>query len=125
MHEFSICQSIIRQSIAIASEQHAFSISRIKLGIGSLSGIDTRLLNTAFPIAATDTLAAQAILEIEHIPLLIHCPNCKINQEVSINKLCCPQCHSNQTRLISGDEMLISYIEIITEQQHNEESIHV
>ena len=121
MHELSICQSIIHQGIEIARKHNASSITRINLSIGPLAGIDTHLLEAAFPIAARTSPAEHAILDIQVIPIQIHCSDCDINSEVPMNNLTCPQCNNKQTRLISGDEMIITHIELTS----NQESIHV
>ncbi|TNF35809.1 MAG: hydrogenase maturation nickel metallochaperone HypA [Gammaproteobacteria bacterium] len=112
MHELSICHSIVSQAIAIAREHQAQSIAGISIAIGPLSGVDIHLLEQAFPFASAGTLAEDAILDAEPLPLRIRCSQCQHETTASPNKLVCPACGSWHTQVISGDEMLITRIEL-------------
>ena len=112
MHEFSICQSMIKQVDAIAHEHGSKSVQLIQLQIGPLSGIDASLLKHSFPIASTGTVAEGAELLIEQLPVNIRCLNCGKESHVEINKLVCQYCHHTDTQLLSGDEMLLHSVKL-------------
>lgn len=119
MHELSVCQSIIQQAIQLAQQHDAESIVKINLAIGPLAGIDTHLLQQAFPIASAGTFAETAQLDTEVLPIRIKCQSCQRESEAEMNKLICAFCNDWHTQLISGDEMLITSIEFETcEDQH-------
>lgn len=120
MHELSVCQSIIQQVLQLADEHQAESIININLAIGPLAGVDSRLLAQAFPLASAGTIAANAQLDTEALPIRIKCQSCDRESEAEMNKLVCPYCNDWHTQLISGDEMLITSIEFETceEQQY-------
>jgi len=105
MHELAICQDIISQVESIASTHHASSVEVINLQIGPLSGVEIPLLESAFSIARAGTIAHNAQLNIEAIPIRVKCKRCNTESEVKSNKLVCKQCGNWQTQLISGDEM--------------------
>ncbi|MFP3873591.1 MAG: hydrogenase maturation nickel metallochaperone HypA [Thiohalophilus sp.] len=112
MHELSICQSMLSQIEAVAMENRATAVHRIKVQIGPLSGVEPQLLQQAFPIAVAGSLAAEAVLEIELLPIRVRCRQCGMESEASANKLICGECGHWQTQLISGDEMLLTSLEL-------------
>ena len=112
MHELSICLALLDQVQVIAREHRATRVERIVLRIGPLSGIESSLLGTAYPLAAAGTIAADAALEIEPAPVRIQCPECGAETETTPNRLACGQCGSIGTKLISGDELLLAHLEL-------------
>lgn len=114
MHELAVCQDIISQVEQLAVEHQANAIHSITLEIGPLSGVESALLEAAFPIASTGTVAENALLEITTIPVMVSCNECFKQTEASPNKLICGECGSWKTRLVSGDEMLLKRVELDT-----------
>lgn len=121
MHELAICQSIIQQVEQVAAQNNASKVTKITLQIGPLSGVETPLLQQAFPIANTGTIAQDAILEVQELPIRVRCNMCQHENEASMNKLLCTACGSWQTTLLSGDEMLLTSVEL----EKQEETAHV
>ena len=119
MHELSVCQSIVKQALDVANRHSAHSISRIDLAIGPLAGIDIQLLQHAFPLASAGTLAENAELTTETLPLKIRCLSCFLESTAQPNRLLCEHCGDWHTQVISGDEMLIKSIELETEEDIN------
>lgn len=112
MHELAICQSLMQQVETIAEREQARRIISITLRIGPLSGVESELLRQAFPVASAGTVAEQALLEIESQPVRIRCDQCGAEHEVPPNQLLCPACGEHQTRLLSGDELLLASLEL-------------
>jgi hydrogenase nickel incorporation protein HypA/HybF len=115
MHELSICQQMINQVNEIALQHQASAIQSITLQIGPLSGIESSLLIQAFPFAAAQTMAENAELIIEELPVIIQCNQCGSKTSTMPNKLVCSQCGDHHTQLLSGDEMLLANVEISRE----------
>jgi hydrogenase nickel incorporation protein HypA/HybF len=114
MHELSVCQSLLEQVTALAQTHYATEVTAIKLRLGPLGGIEADLLAHAFTIARAGTVAAQAQLHIDILPVRIRCPACAQEAEVSPNQLLCPHCGAWQTQIISGDELLLVGVEMLT-----------
>jgi len=112
MHELAICQALIGQVEGLAKERHAASVSDIFVAVGRLSGVESVLLQNAFPIAAAGTVAQDAKLHLEDLPVKVHCASCDVESEVEANRLLCDQCGGWQTRLVSGDELLLLSVEL-------------
>jgi hydrogenase nickel incorporation protein HypA/HybF len=116
MHELSICQSLLTQVNNIAAEHHATSVEKIFLQVGPLSGVEPELLQSAFPIARADTIAAEAELVIQQMPIQVRCKTCHAETTAKANRLLCGECGDWQTELLSGDELLLERVEMQTEQ---------
>ena len=112
MHELAICQSLMDQVENIALERNATSVTLIVIAIGPLSGVEAPLLKNAYPIASVGTVAENAELVIEQLPVRVRCTKCGSESETTPNKLICKQCGDWQTELISGDEMMLLKVEL-------------
>ncbi len=122
MHEFAVCQDMLRQIETIAADEQAAAVEVITVRIGPLSGIEPQLLSQAFPLAAAGTVAENAELIIEALPIKVKCQLCGAETEAKANRLICGQCGDYHTQLLSGDEMLLASLELLKEPQ---EAVHV
>lgn len=114
MHELSVCQAMVAQVETIVREHGARGVRRAFLRIGPSSGVEPQLLAQAFPLACAGTLAQQAELSIETLPLHVHCDTCGEEIPALSNRLVCGVCGDWHTHLISGDELLLTSVELIT-----------
>lgn len=114
VHELSVCQAMVTQVETIARAHGARGVRCVYLRIGPLSGIEPQLLAQAFPLACAGTVAQQADLCIETLPLRVHCDTCGEESPALPNRLVCGVCGDWHTHLISGDELLLTGVEIIT-----------
>jgi hydrogenase nickel incorporation protein HypA/HybF len=112
MHELSVCLALLDQVQAVAREHGATRVERIVLQIGPLAGVEAPLIQNAYPLAAAGTIAADAALEIEAIPVRIRCAECGAEGPAAPNRLACGHCGSISTKLVSGDEMLLAHLEL-------------
>lgn len=113
MHELSIAQSII----GVIAEQCVRSghsqIESVNLRIGRASGIMPDALVFAFDAIKTDTIARDAILNIEHVPVTGICNDCGSTFTVEEEYiLACPDCGLNSFRITAGREMDIIDIDV-------------
>jgi hydrogenase nickel incorporation protein HypA/HybF len=117
MHELSITESILNQSIAEAKKQHATEIKLIKLKIGEGMSIVPECMQFYFETMRKDTLAANALLEIETVLVKVVCPKCRTEIK-DLNPTC--KCQAG-AEIVSGQDLSIEYIDIETGP---EEKIH-
>ncbi len=112
MHELAICQSLMEQVEGIAIERNAQCVTSIVIAMGPLSGVEVQLLKNAYPIASAGTIAEDAELIIEHLPIKVKCTQCGSESDALPNKLICKQCGDWRTTLVSGDEMILMSVEL-------------
>jgi len=111
MHELSVCRGLMGQIEKLAGEHGARRVTRIVVRIGPLSGVVGQLLREAFTIARTGTVASNAELEIEQVPVRVRCQFCGTASAAAANRLVCGNCGDWRTRLVGGDELTLSRLE--------------
>jgi hydrogenase nickel incorporation protein HypA/HybF len=115
VHELAICQALVSQVEDIAGQQTAW-IRQVRVGIGPLSGIEPRLLESAYPLACAGTRAEGSMLEIEHTDVRVRCRGCGAETMAAPNRLVCGACGDWHTDLLAGDELLLLRVELETRQ---------
>jgi len=96
----------------IARREQAERVTRILLSVGPLSGVEPQLLADAFPIAAAGSVAEGAELVIESQPIQVKCLSCGAETSATANRLVCGTCGDYRTQLLSGDELLLTSLEL-------------
>ena len=114
MHELAVCQALIGQVERIARDRGAQRVLSITVSVGALSGVDGKLLEHAFPLAAAGTVAGHASLVVESVPVTVRCRTCHAESEVAPNRLVCDACRDWQVEIVAGEEMLLQRVEIET-----------
>ena len=110
MHELAICQALIAQVVDVAREQKAASVSDVYVSVGPLSGVESPLMQNAFPIAAAGTVADNATLHLESTAIRVRCGECGEESDARMNRLVCAACGDWRTTLISGDELILQRV---------------
>ncbi len=110
MHELSIIASLFEILEEKAQEQKANKIVLVKLKVGKLAGAVPEFLETAFNIYKDGTIAREAILEIEEVPLRIRCRTCQAIAERDDFVFVCPACGSTVLETLEGTELLLEKI---------------
>jgi hydrogenase nickel incorporation protein HypA/HybF len=114
VHEFSISEALVAEVKQIAVNHGALRVQSVKLRIGPLCGVEASLLLTAYPFASAGTIAEGSTLEIEPVSLRIRCQECDCESEAEPGLLTCKTCGSCLTRVVSGEELLLMSVELIT-----------
>ena len=115
MHELSVCQALIEQVERVARENDASRVVSIVITVGPLSGVEPQLLEHAYPLAAAGTIAENATLTVETVPVRVRCRTCGAETEASPNRLVCGACGDWQADVTSGEEMILTRVEIESE----------
>lgn len=113
MHELSIAYSIVESSSQAAKQAGADSVESVKIRLGILSGVVKQSLLFSWSLAAEETLLAGSRLEIEEVPIVVHCPICAKDVELpEFNYFRCPLCDTPTPTVIQGKELEIVSMEI-------------
>jgi len=117
MHEISIAKSIIEIAEAKARDENSRCIHTIKIRLGEFTTVVREALEFAFEVARRETMAENARLEIENVPMVLCCVHCgRVNDPVRSVCLICPQC-GLPLEIVSGEELQVEYIEIEPEAE--------
>jgi hydrogenase nickel incorporation protein HypA/HybF len=112
MHELSIVASLFEILEEKARDEQAIKVILVKIQVGKLAGVVPEFLETAFDIYKEGTLAAEAALEIEEIPLQIKCQKCQGEFTSENYVFICPSCQSTELKILSGTELILEKIEL-------------
>lgn len=112
MHEYSIVQNLLDLCEQNAVANNASKVFKIVVGIGEMSSVEPTLLKTAFDTFKFDTIASEAVMEIQRIALKAECLDCGCSFTPTMSNFLCQKCGSLNTKLISGDELLLLSLEI-------------
>ncbi|MBI3599687.1 MAG: hydrogenase maturation nickel metallochaperone HypA [Nitrospinae bacterium] len=111
MHELSIVQNILDIAESEALKNNAARITMIKLKIGEMAGVVIDSINFCFEAIKENTIARDAKLLIEHIPLMGRCKECGADFRITDYRFICEKCNGNKIDLISGKELQIEELE--------------
>lgn len=114
MHELAITESLVKVALAKADEVGAGRIKKISLKIGKLTGYVPEAVEMNFRMITPGTIAEDAVLDIEWVPLLCRCGDCGEEFESEKLDLTCPRCGRLSGRIVDGREMFIDSMEVDT-----------
>jgi hydrogenase nickel incorporation protein HypA/HybF len=117
MHELAVCQALLDQVEDIARARNASEVIEINVQIGPLSGVEPALLQQAFSIASAGTLAEGAQLNLASMPVSVRCSQCGQVTTVLPTRLVCGNCGDWRTSIVSGDDLLLTTIELSAAQR--------
>ena len=115
MHELSIAQSIMQIVLSEAEKAKARRVTKVTLKIGDLAGVVPDSISFCFELLSRSTIAENAALTIEKVPVRGHCPQCEKEFVIEENLYFCSTCGNTKIELTSGRELLVERLEIENE----------
>lgn len=123
MHELSIARAIVNEVVSQAQARNMTAVSVVKVRVGGLCGIQKDALVFGFDFAKLDGPLANASLEVEAVPIRIHCATCNdVVEALSTYQIACVSCHEPSSKIISGRELEITGF--IASLREEEELVH-
>ena len=98
-----------------AEAQGATRIERLGLRIGALSSVVPDALEFAFEALKKDTVASEAVLDVEFVPLRLYCSACDVEFEPERYEYACARCGNLETQIRAGRELDVMFVEVSTE----------
>lgn len=113
MHELSIATSLVSAADRAARDANATRVTVLHLRLGDLSGVVRGALDFAYEVAVEGTLLEGSVLEVEAVPVMVHCPTCNAERELpTITRFRCPICDTPTGDVRAGREIEISHLEV-------------
>jgi hydrogenase nickel incorporation protein HypA/HybF len=116
MHELPVTESILNIVLKHAKNNDVKKIVTIYLSVGELSDLEDEWMQKYFQYLSKDTLAKDAKLSIERIPITMQCSKCSnvfTVEKKSLAKIQCPKCKEQKCSLKSGKEYYIKNMEVV------------
>ena len=107
MHEYSLVQALV-DDVARQVRGRAGVVRRVRVRVGSLSGVDPDLFATAYDTFRPHTVCAEAALELARVPARWSCTVCG-RPIVQGERL---QCCGSPVRLVEGDDLILEQLEL-------------
>ncbi|OSY34462.1 MULTISPECIES: hydrogenase maturation nickel metallochaperone HypA [Pseudonocardia] len=109
MHELSICRAIVD-----IVDRHAEGrpVQTVHLQVGMLRQIVPATLSYCWTLVTAGSSLESATLEVEHVPATARCPTCGHTAELETQMLVCNACASDGVEIITGEEFLITSLEL-------------
>lgn len=114
MHEISLVKNIFGSLDSVYAENERKKIKKIYMKVGLLSNVEPILMQNAFEaVVATERKEYRDCeLQIEVLPILVHCDECNEASEIVNYKFVC-SCNKPTNKVIQGNELLISGVELV------------
>lgn len=106
MHESSLAASLLRQVNDRAAENGGGRVVAIELEVGPLAGVEPTLLHEAFLRLRVGTLASDAVLHIDAVPLVGRCRACGGAFRTDAPNFACLACGERRIEIVSGDSVV-------------------
>ena len=115
MHELPIIGEVVKVALRHAEQNRAKRIVRVHLAIGDLSDLVDEWVQHYFAFLTKDTIAREAELVVEHVPITVVCDPCKKPFTVGKGQtdFTCPHCGEKGTNLLQGRGFKVKSIEIL------------
>ena len=113
MHEMGIAQQLVQIALdAIPQDIENPKVEKLNLRIGKLASVVKHSLTFCFEIITKDTPLETARLDIEVVPVRVHCKSCDNEWEVTGPVFKCPFCENGEVELLTGREIEITSLEL-------------
>jgi hydrogenase nickel incorporation protein HypA/HybF len=111
MHEIKIAEDLSAIVLETAGRENLTKVTKVNISFGQLVQIVPDIFRFAFSEAVRNSVAEDAEVNIEIVPVRMKCINCGYDFQVMENRFTCNNCESTDLSIISGKELFIKSIE--------------
>ncbi len=115
MHELTFALSLLDEVGAAAERERATRVTSVHLRLGRMSGVVRDALLFSWELARADTVASDAVLVIDEVPVAVWCPKCDGERAVRDGEgLTCVQCGTIAPTIVRGREVELTSMEVVS-----------
>jgi hydrogenase nickel incorporation protein HypA/HybF len=111
MHEIRIAEDLSSIVLETAKKKKLSKVTKVNISFGQLIQIVPDIFEFAFRETVRDSVAEDAEIDIEIVPVKMKCRNCGIGFLVKENLFACDNCNSTDLEIIQGKELFIKSME--------------
>jgi hydrogenase nickel incorporation protein HypA/HybF len=111
MHELRIAEDLSAIVIETARRENLSKVTRVNVSFGQLTQIVHGIFEIAFAETVRNTIAENAEVKIEIVPVKMKCMNCGSDFQLKENRFSCIFCSSSEIGILNGNELFIKSIE--------------
>jgi hydrogenase nickel incorporation protein HypA/HybF len=109
VHELSISNAIAKVVLDHAGGR---PVTSVQVTVGALRQIVPDALTFCWDVVRRQPLLEDSRLEIDHVPGVIECAACSVRSTLTEFVLRCPACGNGLVTVVSGEEFLVTSIEL-------------
>lgn len=111
MHELRIAEDLSAIVLETAKKENLSKVSRVTIIFGHFVWIVPEIFEFAFREAVKYTVASDAELSVEILPVKLRCNACGKDFLLKENFFACSICNSTDIEIIQGKELFVKSIE--------------
>jgi hydrogenase nickel incorporation protein HypA/HybF len=111
MHEIRIAADLARIVLDSAKSEGLSEVTAVNVSFGQMIQIVPEIFKFAFSEAVRGTIACQAEVNIEVLPVKLKCSECGSVFPMGDNYFTCENCSSSDLEITQGKELFIKSIE--------------
>lgn len=112
MHEVGMMQSLLNTAVERAKQEGAHHIDGVHLRLGVTFGVVPDSLELAFEVVKKGTIAEDARLQTELVPVVCYCANCNLEFQPTDLLYECPDCHQPNCEIRQGQEFELTFLDV-------------
>jgi len=111
MHEIGIAEDLSLIVLDAAIKEKLIKVTKVNISFGQLVQIVPDIFEFAFRETVRNSVAQDAVIDIEIVPVKMKCKNCGNDFKIEENLFACKACNSTDLEIIHGNELFIKSIE--------------
>ncbi|MCE5346673.1 MAG: hydrogenase maturation nickel metallochaperone HypA [Bacteroidales bacterium] len=111
MHEIRIAEDLSAIVLETARRENLSKVTKVNICFGQMIQIVPDVFEFAFRETVRNSIAENAELDIEIVPVKVKCINCGNDFMVEENLFVCNKCNSTDLGIIQGKELFVKSIE--------------
>jgi hydrogenase nickel incorporation protein HypA/HybF len=111
MHEIRIAEDLSAIMLEAAKQENLSKVTRVNISFGQLVQIVPAIFEFAFRESVRESIAQNAELSLEIVPVKMKCNVCGTDFNVKGNLFACGNCGSTDLEIIHGKELFVTSIE--------------
>ena len=111
MHEIRIAEDLAGIILEVAGKEKLSKVTKVNIIFGQLIQIVPDIFEFAFRETVRDTIACDAIVNIEIIHIKMRCRICTTEFEINEDIFTCFNCGSTELDILEGKELFVKSIE--------------
>jgi len=111
MHELKIAQNLAGIVLEVASKEKLSEVTTVNIALGKMIHIVPDIFDFAFRECIRGTIASDASLNIEVLPVKTRCLGCHEESFTEESGFICRKCGSANLEIIQGKEIFVKSIE--------------
>lgn len=112
MHEMAMALEIVNSVKEILDQHPGTILKKVHINIGEFAAVVPASLKFSYEAIISDSPLKDSKLEINIIPVTAICNQCKKSFSINELEFCCPNCKSQDVYINTGDELLITNLEV-------------